>query len=88
MNLNINFAGIKFIGMQTTAFMIYKEVLEKRLARKKEQLSEIEKAMNSGNDLITAQDKRKFIELKAVVNELENCIDIAESMMKLEKEDK
>lgn len=71
--------------MQTTAFMIYKEVLEKRLARKKEQLSEIEKAMNSGNDLITAQDKRKFIELKAVINELENCIDIAESMIKLEK---
>lgn len=71
--------------MQTTAFMIYKEVLEKRLTRKKEQLAEIEKAMNSGNDIITAQDKRKYIELKAVVNELENCLDIAESMMKLEK---
>ena len=71
--------------MQTTAFMIYKEVLEKRLARKKEQLAEIEKAMNSGNDIITAQDKRKYIELKAVVNELENCVDIAESMIKLEK---
>ncbi len=70
--------------MQTTAFMIYKEVLEKRLARKKEQLAEIEKAMNSGNDIITAQDKRKYIELKAVVNELENCLDIAESMIKLE----
>ena len=71
--------------MQTTAFMIYQEVLEKRLARKKEQLAEIEKAMNSGNDIITAQDKRKYIELKAVVNELENCLDIAESMIKLEK---
>ena len=71
--------------MQTTAFMIYKEVLEKRLARKKEQLAEIEKAMNSGNDIITAQDKRKYIELKAVVNELENCLDIAESMIRLEK---
>lgn len=71
--------------MQTTAFMIYKEVLEKRLARKKEQLAEIEMAMNSANDIITAQDKRKYIELKAVVNELENCLDIAESMMKLEK---
>ncbi len=71
--------------MQTTAFMIYKEVLEKRLARKKEQLAEIEMAMNSANDIITAQDKRKYIELKAVVNELENCLDIAESMIKLEK---
>ena len=71
--------------MQITAFMIYKEVLEKRLARKKEQLAEIEMAMNSANDIITAQDKRKYIELKAVVNELENCLDIAESMIKLEK---
>ena len=71
--------------MQTTAFMIYKEVLEKRLARKKEQLAETGMAMNSANDIITAQDKRKYIELKAVVNELENCLDIAESMIKLEK---
>lgn len=73
--------------MQTTAFMIYKEVLEKRLARKREQLAEIESSINSGNDVVTAQEKRKYIELKAVVNELENCIDIAESMIKLEKED-
>jgi hypothetical protein len=71
--------------MQTTAFMIYKEVLEKRLARKREQLTEIETSINSANDVVTAQDKRRYIELKAVVNELENCIDIAESMIKLEK---
>lgn len=67
--------------MKTTPFMIYKEVLEKRLARKKEQLAELEKQTEG---LATAQDKRKFIELKAVINELENCIDIAESMMKME----
>lgn len=71
--------------MQTTAFMIYKEVLEKRLARKREQLTEIETSINSANDVVTAQDKRRYIELKAVVNELENCIDIAESMIKLDK---
>lgn len=71
--------------MQTTAFMIYKEVLEKRLARKKEQLAEIERQTEG---LATPVDKRKYIELKAVVNELENCLDIAESMVKLEKEDK
>ncbi len=71
--------------MQTTAFMIYKEVLEKRLARKKEQLAEIERQTEG---LATPVDKRKYIELKAVVNELENCIDIAESMVKLEKENK
>ncbi len=72
--------------MQTTAFMIYKEVLEKRLARKREQLAILEGIMNSGGEA-TGVDKRKYIELKAVVNELENCIDIAESMIKLEKED-
>lgn len=71
--------------MQTTVFMIYKEVLEKRLARKKEQLAEIERQTEG---LATPVDKRKYIELKAVVNELENCIDIAESMVKLEKENK
>jgi len=70
--------------MQTTVFMIYKEVLEKRLARKREQLAELEKQINS-EGVSGSVDKRKYIELKAVVNELENCIDIAESMMKLEK---
>lgn len=71
--------------MQTTAFMIYKEVLEKRLIRKKEQLANLEGMMNSGTE-VTGVDKRKYIELKAVVNELENCLDIAESMIKLEGE--
>ena len=70
--------------MQTTVFMIYKEVLEKRLARKKEQLANLEGIINSGSE-VTGVDKRKYIELKAVVNELENCLDIAESMIKLEK---
>jgi len=67
--------------MKITTFMIYKEVLEKRLNRKKEQLSELERQTEG---LATPQDKRRYIELKAVVNELENCIDIAESMMKME----
>lgn len=70
--------------MQTTAFMIYKEVLEKRLARKREQLAELEKQINS-EGVSGSVDKRRYIELKAIVNELENCIDIAESMIKLEK---
>lgn len=69
--------------MQTTAFMIYKEVLEKRLARKREQLAEIERQINS-EGVSGSVDKRKYIELKAVVNELENCIDMAESMAKME----
>lgn len=69
--------------MKTTPFMIYKEVLEKRLARKKEQLTEIERSINS-EGITGSVDKRKYIELKAVVNELENCIDMAESMAKIE----
>ena len=64
--------------------MIYKEVLEKRLDRKREQLAEIEKQTEG---LATPVDKRRYIELKAVVNELENCIDIAESMLKMEEKD-
>lgn len=67
--------------MKPTAFMIYREVLEKRLARKKTQMIELE---TQTEGLATAQDKRKYIELKAVINELENCIDIAESMEKME----
>jgi hypothetical protein len=72
--------------MNTKIFMIYKEVLEKRLFRKKDELGNIESMIESGG-LTTAVEKRKFIELKAVVNELENCIDIAESMLKLENDD-
>lgn len=71
--------------MKQKIFMIYKEVLEKRLQRKKEQLAELEKQTEG---LATSQDKRKFIELKAVVNELENCIDMAESMMKIDSDNK
>jgi len=67
--------------MKTSVFMTYKEVIEKRLARKREQLAELEEQIEG---LATPQDKRKYIELKAVVNELENCIDIAEVMLKLE----
>lgn len=33
-------------------------------------------------------DKRKYIELKAIVNELENCLDMADSMFKFSKEEK
>lgn len=71
--------------MKETPLMIYKKVLENRLARKKEELTEIERRMNDGNDIATSQDKRKYIELKAVVNELENCIDMADAMAKMEE---
>ena len=67
--------------MKTTIFMTYKEVIEKRLSRKREQLAELEKQTEG---LATSQDKRRYIELKAVVNELENCIDLADSLSNLE----
>lgn len=69
--------------MQTRIFMIYKEVLEKRLARKKDQLSQLERDINN-EGVSSSVDKRRYIELKAIVNELENCIDMAESMVKID----
>ena len=62
--------------------MTYIEVLKKRLERKNAQLKEIE-SMPEG--LATAVDKRRFIELKASIAELENCIDLAETMFEEEK---
>ena len=55
--------------------MIYKEVIEKRLARKQEQLVTLERI-----GVVTPEDKRKYVELKAVVTELENVLDIADTM--------
>jgi hypothetical protein len=62
--------------------MIYREVIEKRLARKQEQLNDLEKNIISEVGLSNSVDKRKYIELKAVVQELENVLDIADSMFK------
>lgn len=39
--------------------------------------------MNSGNDIATAQDKHKDIELKVIVYELKKCIDMTESMLNI-----
>ena len=59
--------------------MIYREVIAKRLERKKAQLSELERILK-GDGEPTSVEKRKFIELKAVVQELENVLDIADSL--------
>lgn len=72
--------------MQTKLCMIYREVIAKRLERKRQQLAEMERLINS-EGVASSVDKRKYIELKAVVLELENCIDIADSMFKFNKED-
>lgn len=72
--------------MQTKLCMIYREVLAKRLERKRQQLAELEKLVNS-EGVASSVEKRKFIELKAIVNELENCLDMADSMFKFHNND-
>lgn len=71
--------------MERKICMIYKDVLEKRLQRKRAQLSELEGKIN-GEGVVTPVEKRKFIELKAVVQELENVLDIADSMFKFQED--
>lgn len=73
--------------MEKRICMIYKDVLEKRLQRKKEQLSELESKINS-EGVVTPVEKRKYIELKAIVQELENVLDIADSMFKFQEGEK
>ena len=65
--------------------MIYKDVLEKRLQRKREQLLDLEGKINS-EGVVTPVEKRKYIELKAIVQELENVLDIADSMFKFQED--
>lgn len=73
--------------MKIRLCMIYRDVLSKRLERKRQQFAELEKQVNS-EGISSSVDKRKYIELKAIVNELENCLDMADSMFKYSKEDK
>jgi hypothetical protein len=73
--------------MKIKLCMIYREVLAKRLERKRKQLVELERQINN-EGVSSSVDKRKYIELKAIVNELENCLDMADSMFKFSKEEK
>lgn len=57
---------------------MYKEIIEKRLARKREQLIEIEKVMAQGD--ISSIEKSNYVKLKAAIQELENILDIAETL--------
>lgn len=67
--------------MKIKQCMIYKDVVNKRLIRKREQLSGLEAKMLSEGEL-SPIDKRKLIECKAAILELENVIDIAEAITK------
>lgn len=67
---------------------LYKIVLEKKAEQEeREQLLQLEGVIDGGG-LVTAVDKRKFIQLKAVVNKSENCLGMADSMFKFNKEEK
>lgn len=72
--------------MERKICMIYKDVLEKRLQRKRGQLLDLEGKIN-GEGVVTPVEKRKYIELKAIVQELENVLDIADSMFKFQEKD-
>lgn len=55
---------------------MYRKLIEKRITRKREQLTEL-----TDSGVLTPDEKRKFVELKAVLTELENILDIAETML-------
>lgn len=64
--------------MKKSPEMTFIEILKKKLNRKLVQIKEIE---SIGENLLSAVDKRKYIELKATIQELETVIDLAESML-------
>lgn len=66
--------------MKKSPEMTFIEILKKRLERKNQQLKEVESTMEIGNQA-TPLEKRKYIEFKAVIQELENIVDMAESML-------
>ncbi len=59
---------------------MYKEIIEKRLRRKRDQLKEIEAIMREGE--VTQAEKKNYMEHKAVILELENVLDLAETLLK------
>lgn len=68
--------------MKNQMYMTLKSLIEKHLARKQEQLKELELA---GIPTDTT-DKRKYIETKAVIQELENVLDIATSIFETDND--
>lgn len=58
---------------------MYKEILEKRLERRKEQIEHL-----TETQCPTTENKRRYLELKVIVAELETIIDIAETVCDLQ----
>lgn len=59
---------------------MFTEIIEKRLKRKREMLRDADLAMQMG--IVSPKEKRNYIEVKAVILELENVLDLAETMLK------
>ena len=59
---------------------MYKKIIEKRLQRKRDQLKEIEAIMQQGE--VAQAEKKSYMEVKAVILELENVLDLAETLLK------
>lgn len=59
---------------------MYRELIQKRLYRKKTQLQQLE-ATIQGAGVVTSVEKIQYTELKAVVLELENILDMAETVL-------
>lgn len=78
-NKFINFAATQMIAVMTNEEM-YKEIIEKRLQRKRDQLKEIESIMLQGE--VTQAEKKSYMEVKAVILELENVLDLADTLLK------
>lgn len=66
--------------MKKSPNMSFIEILKKRLERKKQELKDIETVL-AGGGVTTAVENRKFIELKAVIQEIETTLDLAETML-------
>ncbi|MDR0754553.1 MAG: hypothetical protein LBF04_04110 [Prevotellaceae bacterium] len=65
--------------------MTYIEVLEKRLKRKREQLSSIEDTLEQ---TVKNTVRQRYIELKSEIRELESCLDLAKVMFDGEENNK
>lgn len=62
--------------------------VQRKVKGEQEQLAELEMQLNSVDGMLSNHDKRRYIELKAVVQELESIVDIASTMAEYEQGDK
>ncbi len=76
-------ANSQIAAIMKSTTRMYKEVLEKRLQRKREKFNEL-----LAGGIQTPDEKRMFVELKATIEELESVIDIADTLLEHQADDK